>query len=89
MSRPRDKVALVTGGSAEIGSAIAEESGRLDALVVNAGMIERAELGDVTEDHHDRTFVLNARAPPFTVQKALPLMKPRGLDRPDRGDHRR
>ncbi|WP_305783955.1 SDR family NAD(P)-dependent oxidoreductase [Symbioplanes lichenis] len=53
---------------------IRAESGRLDVLVANAGMIERADFGEVTEDHFDRTFAVNARGTMFTVQTALPLM---------------
>ncbi|MFR9727807.1 SDR family NAD(P)-dependent oxidoreductase [Saccharopolyspora sp. MS10] len=53
---------------------IRREEGRLDVLVANAGMIERADFGEVTEDHFDRTFDTNARGTMFTVQAALPLM---------------
>ena len=31
-------------------------------------------LRDITEDHYDRTFDLNAKAPLFLVQKMLPMM---------------
>lgn len=53
---------------------IRSESGRLDVLVANAGMIELADFGEVTEDQFDRTFDINARGTLFTVQAALPLM---------------
>lgn len=53
---------------------VRQEKGKLDTLVVNAGMIEPVLFPDVSEDHFDRTFGLNARAPVFTVQKAVPLM---------------
>jgi NAD(P)-dependent dehydrogenase (short-subunit alcohol dehydrogenase family) len=55
--------------------AIRQGSGHLDVIVANAGSIERANLGDVTEDHFDRTFDVNARGTLFTVQKALPLLR--------------
>lgn len=58
--------------------AIRRESGHLDVVVANAGSIERMNLGDVTEDHFDRTFDLNARGTLFTVQKVLPLLRPGG-----------
>ncbi len=48
--------------------------GRLDILVANSGFSEAATLDDITEEHFDRTFGINARATLFTVQKALPLM---------------
>lgn len=54
------------------------EHGRLDVLVANAGVIERADVGEVTEDHFDRTFDLNARGTAFTVQALLPLMPSSG-----------
>ncbi|SFS31779.1 SDR family NAD(P)-dependent oxidoreductase [Saccharopolyspora flava] len=53
---------------------IREENGRLDVLVANAGMIERADFGEVSEEHFDRTFEVNARGTMFTVQAALPFM---------------
>ena len=58
----------------DLAETIRRESGRLDVLVANAGMIERADFGEVTEDHFDRTFDINARGTMFTVQTALPLM---------------
>lgn len=59
-------------------STIRQESGHLDALVANAGSIERTNFGEVTEDHFDRTFDLNARGTLFTVQKTLPLLRTGG-----------
>lgn len=59
---------------AHLAETIRSESGRLDVLVANAGMIERADFGEVTEDHFDRTFDINARGTMFTVQTMLPLM---------------
>lgn len=58
--------------------AIGRESGHLDVVVANAGTIERMNFGNVTEEHFDRTFDLNARGTLFTVQKALPLMRTGG-----------
>lgn len=58
--------------------AIRQESGHLDVVVANAGSIERMNVWDVTEDHFDQTFDLNARGTLFTVQKALPLLRPGG-----------
>ena len=57
---------------------IRRESGHLDVIVANAGSIERTNVGDVTEEHFDRTFDVNARGTLFTVQKALPLLRTGG-----------
>jgi NAD(P)-dependent dehydrogenase (short-subunit alcohol dehydrogenase family) len=48
--------------------------GKLDTLVVDAGIAEPSRLDTITEAHFDKTFDLNARAALFTVQKAVPLM---------------
>jgi len=48
--------------------------GRIDVLFASAGYGEFAPIGEVTEEHFDRTFDLNVRGTLFTVQKALPLM---------------
>ena len=55
-------------------AAIKERKGRLDILFANAGVGEFAPLGQVTEEHFDKTFGVNVRGTLFTVQKALPLM---------------
>lgn len=52
------------------------KAGRIDILVTSSGISEYAPLEDITADHFDRTFDLNARATLFTAQKALPLMAP-------------
>jgi NAD(P)-dependent dehydrogenase (short-subunit alcohol dehydrogenase family) len=55
------KIAVVTGGSAGIGPGIAKQ-------------FESGTLGELTEEHFDKTFNINLRGLPFTVQKALPLL---------------
>lgn len=123
MSRLKDKVAVISGGTSGIGLAIAQRfvkegahvfvfGRRRDALdeaeqlidanvtviqadaskledldrvadavrsakgvvVSNAALVEQVSLPDITPDHYDRTFALNARAPLFLVQKMLPMM---------------
>jgi NAD(P)-dependent dehydrogenase (short-subunit alcohol dehydrogenase family) len=66
--------ATASGDLDNVVEAIRQESGHLDVVVANAGSIERMNFGDVTEEHFDRTFDLNARGTLFTVQKALPLL---------------
>ena len=56
---------------------IGASKGRLDILFANAGGGGIAALGQITEEHFDKTFNTNVRGLLFTVQKALPLM-PRG-----------
>jgi NAD(P)-dependent dehydrogenase (short-subunit alcohol dehydrogenase family) len=55
---------------------IQQQKGRVDVLFANAGGGGLAPLGEITEEHFDRTFNTNVRGLLFTVQKALPLMPP-------------
>src|SRR5580698_65647 len=55
---------------------IKEQKGRLDILFANAGGGNLVPLGQITEEHFDKTFNTNVRGLVFTVQKALPLMQP-------------
>jgi NAD(P)-dependent dehydrogenase (short-subunit alcohol dehydrogenase family) len=57
---------------------IKSEQGRIDVLVVNAGLSEYAPLEDISEDHFDRTFGLNVRSLVFAAQGAIDLMQPGG-----------
>jgi NAD(P)-dependent dehydrogenase (short-subunit alcohol dehydrogenase family) len=47
---------------------------RVDVLAANAGFYEFGALGEITEEHFDKTFNTNVRGLLFTVQKALPLL---------------
>ncbi len=58
----------------EVFRTIHGETGRVDILVVNAGLSEFATLSEVGEDHFNRTFGLNVGAPLFAAQKAAELM---------------
>ena len=53
---------------------VKREQGRIDVLFASAGVGEFAPIGEVTEEHFDKTFGLNVRGTLFTVQKALPLI---------------
>jgi len=53
---------------------IGAQAGRIDVLVANAGFYEFGALGEITEEHFDKTFNTNVRGLLFTVQKALPLL---------------
>jgi NAD(P)-dependent dehydrogenase (short-subunit alcohol dehydrogenase family) len=50
------------------------EKSVIDIVVASAGFIEHARIDEVTPEHFDKTFGINARGVFFTVQKALPLM---------------
>lgn len=50
------------------------ERGRLDVVLANAGILEKAPIGEMTEAHFDRLFSINVKGLVFTVQEALPLM---------------
>ena len=50
------------------------QAGHIDVLAVNAGVYEFGKLGEITEEHFDRTFNTNVRGLLFAVQKALPLL---------------
>jgi NAD(P)-dependent dehydrogenase (short-subunit alcohol dehydrogenase family) len=56
---------------------ILASKGRLEILFANAGGGGIAPLGQITEEHFDKTFDTNVRGLLFSVQKVLPLM-PRG-----------
>ncbi|WP_017314213.1 glucose 1-dehydrogenase [Mastigocladopsis repens] len=53
---------------------IKQEQGHLDVVFANAGIGEIAPLGEITEEHFDKTFNINVKGLLFTVQKALPLL---------------
>ncbi|MFA6154146.1 SDR family NAD(P)-dependent oxidoreductase [Mesorhizobium sp.] len=57
---------------------IRSEQGRIDVLVVNAGLSEHARLEDISEDHFDKTFGLNVRSLVFAAKGAVNLMQPGG-----------
>jgi NAD(P)-dependent dehydrogenase (short-subunit alcohol dehydrogenase family) len=49
-------------------------SGRIDILTVNAGFYEFMPVGQITEEHFDRTYNTNVKGLVFAFQKALPLL---------------
>ena len=53
---------------------IRTSKGKLDILVANAGILEKATLGEISEDMVDRLLSVNVRGTIFTVQQALPLL---------------
>jgi NAD(P)-dependent dehydrogenase (short-subunit alcohol dehydrogenase family) len=57
-----------------VADAVRSAKGKVNVVVSSAGLVEQVPLPEITPDHFDRTFALNARAPLFLVQKMLPMM---------------
>ncbi|MBE7220568.1 MAG: SDR family oxidoreductase, partial [Caulobacteraceae bacterium] len=65
------------GAAPDLAAAVAaarEAHGRIDALVLNAGISEPATIDETTDDHFDRHFALNVRGAVTGLQEALPAM---------------
>jgi NAD(P)-dependent dehydrogenase (short-subunit alcohol dehydrogenase family) len=54
---------------------VGQRHGHVDVLVANAAHVELVPIEQVTPEHFDKTFNINARGTLFTVQKALPLLR--------------
>ncbi len=57
---------------------VKSEKGAIDIVVANAGFVEMVDTANVTPEHFDKTFNINARGTFFTVQKAFPLLNDNG-----------
>jgi NAD(P)-dependent dehydrogenase (short-subunit alcohol dehydrogenase family) len=57
---------------------VKQQKSRIDILFANAGIMESAPLGSITESQFDKIFNVNVRGLVFTVQKALPLFQDGG-----------
>ena len=57
---------------------VKEQKGQINVLFANAGIIGAAPLGEISEEHFDKTFGINVKGLLFTVQKALPLFQDGG-----------
>src|SRR5689334_9988293 len=55
---------------------VRKQAGRIDALFVNAGVGHFAPVEESDEAFFDKQFATNVKGAYFTIQKALPLMKP-------------
>ncbi|MDQ1196772.1 SDR family oxidoreductase [Agrobacterium sp. SORGH_AS 787] len=65
-SSPDDMLAAV--------ETVRKAHGRIDALVLNAGLAEHAQIADITPEFFDRHFDVNVRGMVFGLQAALPAM---------------
>ena len=57
---------------------VQQQHGRIDVVFANAGGVELAPLGEISEAHFDKTFNSNVKGLLFTVQKAVPLLQDGG-----------
>lgn len=69
-SLPQDVAAAV--------ATVRDRHGRIDALVLNAGISEPALLAEETPEHVDRHFLVNVRGPVLAFQAALGAMEKGG-----------
>lgn len=53
---------------------VKHEKGTLDIIVANAAFVEVLPTANVTPEHFDKTFDVNAKGTFFTIQKALPIL---------------
>jgi NAD(P)-dependent dehydrogenase (short-subunit alcohol dehydrogenase family) len=56
---------------------VKDKADRVDVLMLNAGFYEFMMVGEITEEHFDKTYGVNVKGLLFAFQKALPLL-PRG-----------
>ncbi len=49
---------------------VKDKKGHIDILFANAGIIQFAPLGKITEEHFDKLFNINVKGLLFTVQKS-------------------
>lgn len=47
---------------------------KLDAVILNAGITDRAEFGSITPENWERVFTVNVHYPVFLLQKINPLL---------------
>jgi NAD(P)-dependent dehydrogenase (short-subunit alcohol dehydrogenase family) len=57
---------------------VKDQKGHIDILFANAGIIQFAPLGEISEKHFDQIFDIDVKGLLFTVQKALPIFKEGG-----------
>jgi len=57
---------------------VKDQKGHIDILFANAGVIQFAPLGKISEEHFDKLFSINVKGLLFTVQKALPIFSDGG-----------
>ena len=58
----------------QIYKTVKEQAGHIDILFASVGFYELGRLGEISEQHFDKTFNTNVKGLLFAVQKALPLL---------------
>jgi NAD(P)-dependent dehydrogenase (short-subunit alcohol dehydrogenase family) len=61
-----------------VADVVRKTKGKVDVIVSSAGRTEQLALPEITPEHYDYIFALNARGPLFLVQKMLPMMSQGG-----------
>lgn len=57
---------------------VKNQKGHIDILFANAGIIQFAPLGEISEEHFDKIFDIDVKGLLFTVQKSLPIFQDGG-----------
>jgi NAD(P)-dependent dehydrogenase (short-subunit alcohol dehydrogenase family) len=57
---------------------VKDQKGHIDILFANAGIIEFAPLGEISEEHFDKIFDIDVKGLLFTVKKALQIFQDGG-----------
>ena len=55
-------------------SAVEKRFGKIDVLFVNAGVAKFVPIEQVSEEHYDEIFDINAKGAYFTIRRALPYL---------------
>jgi len=62
------------GDTEKFFSAVENRFGKIDVLFVNAGIAKFVPVDQVSEEHYDEIFDINAKGAYFTVRRALPYL---------------
>ena len=54
---------------------VKDQKGHIDILFANAGIMQFASLGKISEEGFDKIFSINVKGVLFTMQKALPILQ--------------
>jgi len=63
-----------TDGLEKVFETVTKKLGKIDVLFANAGIAKFLPPANVTEEHYDEQFDINAKGSYFTIQKSLPYL---------------